>query len=576
MPAPSHPEDSLLMPATLHDPLEPVNRLTFALDKTLFTFALEPATRGYNAVLPEPARVGLKNFRNNLFYPMRLGNNLLQGKWSHVGIETKRFLINTTEGILGFGDPASHKYQLAVSDEDLGQTLGAWGWDSRVYLYVPILGASSGRDLFGRTGEVFMDPASLVPLAKMGMEFNLLSFDAKAAREILETELDPYELNKLFYTQMRKIQVTDSQPLQDSDDTAQTQTLMVIFSRPENPEFAGITTEHTVQPRGFRKPLAFSLWRQPNPAPIAFVLPGLGGHRKSANAMALAEIAHLEGYHVICFSNNFNWEFIQAAPKGFLPGYLNDDLKLIRQLQKAAHGELSKTLGADRVTGKPSIMGFSMGGWYTLNLAATHPPNTFDHALSINPPLDLNNGLKALDRLFRAPANDKNREAIKQSALLKILVNRNSTKDKGMVVPFSDIEASYLIGLTYRLILRQAILTSHEITPNRKVYNRINAISWEDYYQKIIKPRVKERNISPADLEAASDLRSREAGLMQAHGVHLVLTGNDFLLTDDHLAWFRDRFKNRTIYSETGGHMGHLWKKDVRDAMRAAIRQPAR
>ena len=143
-----------------------------------------------------------------------------------------------------------------------------------------------------------------------------------------------------------------------------------------------------------------------------------------------------------------------------------------------------------------------------------------------------------------------------------------------MVVPFSDIEASYLIGLTYRLILRQAILTSHEITPNRKVYNRINAISWEDYYQKIIKPRVKERNISPTDLEAASDLRSREAGLMQAHGVHLVLTGNDFLLTDDHLAWFRDRFKNRTIYSETGGHMGHLWKKDVRDAMRAAIRQP--
>ena len=145
-----------------------------------------------------------------------------------------------------------------------------------------------------------------------------------------------------------------------------------------------------------------------------------------------------------------------------------------------------------------------------------------------------------------------------------------------MVVPFSDIEASYLIGLTYRLTLRQAILTSHEITPNRKVYNRVNTISWEDYYQNIIETRIKERNISSANLETASDLRSREAGLMQAHGVHLVLTDNDFLLTEDHLSWVREHFRGRTIYSETGGHMGQLWKKGVRDAMRAAIRQPAR
>ena len=126
LPAPSHPEDSLLMPAPLPDPLEPVNRLTFAIDEAIFMFALEPATRGYNAVLPEPVRVSLKNFHNNLFYPIRLGNNLLQGKWSHARTETKRFLINTTEGVLGFGNPASHKYHLAVSDEDLGQTLGTW------------------------------------------------------------------------------------------------------------------------------------------------------------------------------------------------------------------------------------------------------------------------------------------------------------------------------------------------------------------------------------------------------------------------------------------------------------------
>ena len=577
LPAPSHPEDSLLMPTTLPDPLEPVNRVTFAVDEKLFTLALEPAARGYNAVIPKPVRVGLKNFRNNLFYPIRLGNNLLQGKWSQAGTDTKRFFINTTEGVLGLGDPASHKHHLAVSDEDLGQTLGVCGWHSKAYLYVPVLGASSERDLIGRAGDVFVDPASLVPPAKMGLEFNLLSFDVKATRKILETELDPYELNKMYYTQKRAIQVTDARPLKESDDSAQTQTLMVIFSRPENQEFAGIATEHTVQPTDFRKPLFFSLWRQGNPAPIAFVMPGLGGHRKSERAMALAEIAYDAGYHVICFSNNFNWELIQAAPKGYLPGYLGDDLELIDRLQEAAEEKLKKTLETGHVTGKPSVMGFSMGGWYTLNLAAAHP-SKFKHALSINPPLDLNNGLEALDRLFRAPADVQNREAIKQSALLKIMVNQNSNKDTGMLVPFSDIEASYLIGLMYRQTLSQAILASHGITPNKKNYNHITAIGWEDYYRKIIEPNVKKRaDISHDALEMASDLRSREAGLMQAAGVKLVLTGNDFLLSDGHLDWFLKRFKDdRIIYSETGGHMGQLWKKEVRDAMRAAIQQPAR
>ena len=67
LPAPSHPEDSLLMPTTLPDPLEPVNRVTFAVDEKLFTLALEPAARGYNAVIPEPVRVGSTYHQHLIF-----------------------------------------------------------------------------------------------------------------------------------------------------------------------------------------------------------------------------------------------------------------------------------------------------------------------------------------------------------------------------------------------------------------------------------------------------------------------------------------------------------------------------
>ena len=105
----------------------------------------------------------------------------------------------------------------------------------------------------------------------------------------------------------------------------------------------------------------------------------------------------------------------------------------------------------------------------------------------------------------------------------------------------------------------------------------MGALSWEDYYYKIVAPALFKKEINAAALNQASDLRTRESGLTAAKNLKLVLTGNDFLLTQEDLAWFRERFPgDRTIFTKTGGHMGQLWKKEVRDAMRTAIRQPTR
>ena len=75
-------------------------------------------------------------------------------------------------------------------------------------------------------------------------------------------------------------------------------------------------------------------------------------------ALALAELAFLEGYHVVCFSNNLNWEIIQAEPGKYIPGYLNDDLRYLRQ----AHAAMTESL-SEQTQGAPAVMGFSMGGW---------------------------------------------------------------------------------------------------------------------------------------------------------------------------------------------------------------------
>ena len=568
LPEPSHPEDVQLLLQTAPDPLEPMNRAFFALDKTLFTYALEPIWSGYNAAVPQKARKGIRHFSDNLKYPVRLTGNLLQGEWKNAGTETKRFFINTTVGILGFSDPAADKYNIYLAEEDLGQALGRWGWKESAYLHVPVWGASSPRDVVGGVGAVALNPSSWVYGAGATFKFNDKSFKSESTRKLLAVELDPYSLNKLYYSRKRDIEIANTQPAMEGEDTPQTQTLQAISNRPQDGKFHKKSGKIKVQPVGFRKPLPASVWMQSKPAPIAFVIPGLGGHRLGAQALALAELAYQEGYHVVCFSNNLNWEFIQAAPADYLPGYLNDDLQYLRQIHDATIVKVG-----EKAKGEPAVMGFSMGGWYTLNLAATGAPEEYSNALAINPPLDLNTGLRMLDKLFRKPAGEENLQAIKESALVKLLASQQRSAEQD-ILPFSDQEASYIIGLSYRLTLTQTIMASLDITPSSKSHKKIGTLGWEDYYSKIVAPALAARKINPEALDRASNLRTREAGLAAAKNLKLVLTGNDFLLTQEDLAWFRKRFPdNRTVYTETGGHMGQLWKPKVRKSIRAAIRR---
>ena len=579
LPEPSKPADRQLMVHSVADPLEPLNRLTFTINELAFHVAVNPVSKGYNRVMPQPVRKGIRNFRNNLFFPLRFVSNLLQGKLREASTETKRFLINSTLGIGGLSNPASSKYNLQPANEDLGQAFGSWGWNSQMYLFLPIFGPSSERDVLGKAGSVFLDPASLVPSGKIGLTLNNYTFEAKALEQLLATYYDPYEIARILYTANRDIAVRDAKPDTAQEDTGQTQTMMAVFTQPKDPYFGSKALARSVKPMGFTGALPYSLWLQNGSAPLMFVLPGLGGSKQGTRALAIAELAHKEGYHVACFSNNFNWEFIRHAPANYLPGYTPKDIDLIQQAHLAVERDLKARHGAERIQGK-SLIGFSMGAWYALNLAAQNPSASYQHSVAINPPLDLVHGLKVLDRLYRAPQSKGSEQikAVQQSAFIKVLINRQSNPQSGLLRPFTDAEASHLIGLSYRVTLREAILTGKfdnllvPITPRRKLYDRINSISYEDYYEKLIKPQLVPQGISANDLNVASDLRNRQAERIKANGVHLLLTSNDFLLTSEHLAWFRENFSNRHIYYKKGGHMGNLWNPNVQDALRQVIR----
>lgn len=127
-----------------YDPLEGLNRAVFAFNMAADRAVLRPVTRGYDAVAPRPVKVGVANFMDNLGTPVWAFNHLLQGQFAHAGRQSLRFVMNSTIGLLGLLDPASHS-GLARNSANFNQTFGKWGVPSGPYLMLPLLGPSSVR-----------------------------------------------------------------------------------------------------------------------------------------------------------------------------------------------------------------------------------------------------------------------------------------------------------------------------------------------------------------------------------------------------------------------------------------------
>lgn len=197
------------------DPLETFNRGMFVFNDKLYFWVLKPVATGWKKVVPSPARTGLRNFFKNLGAPVRVANNLLQGKFKSAGKETGKFLVNTIWGVGGLLEaskqiPSIHN----IPDEDLGQTFGKWGLGNGFYIVLPFLGPTTLRDGIGLVGDGFMNPVNYtdwdweVYLALYGVEaVNAASFRLGDYETMKEASLDPYTVVRDGYIRLRKQEV---------------------------------------------------------------------------------------------------------------------------------------------------------------------------------------------------------------------------------------------------------------------------------------------------------------------------------------------------------------------------------
>jgi phospholipid-binding lipoprotein MlaA len=209
------------------DPLERMNRATYRFNNAVDRKLLRPVATAYRDHVPSVVRMGIDNFLTNLGFTTTIVNDLLQLKVKDTLVDLGRFTLNSTLGIGGILDPASH-FGIPKNDEDFGQTLGRWGVPPGPFLVLPFLGPSSMRDgpsLYVdfqtdlRIGDylTWQQQWGLIGVSFINRRSELLPFDVS-----FDSAYDRYAFIRNAWLQRREYQVTDGEveeiPLEELEE----------------------------------------------------------------------------------------------------------------------------------------------------------------------------------------------------------------------------------------------------------------------------------------------------------------------------------------------------------------------
>jgi phospholipid-binding lipoprotein MlaA len=202
------------------DPWEGWNRSVFAFNEVADTYVMRPIAAGYRYITPDFVDTGVSNFFSNLGEPFVVVNDLLQFKLIQALSDTGRFLVNSTIGLVGLFDVASH-IGLVKHNEDLGQTFGYWGVDSGPYLMLPFFGPSTVRDASGFATTFVAPVTDLDPLGYVDDELTYWSLQGLKYTDIRADIIpqedmisgDRYSFIRNLYLQRRAYLVDDAHSL---------------------------------------------------------------------------------------------------------------------------------------------------------------------------------------------------------------------------------------------------------------------------------------------------------------------------------------------------------------------------
>ena len=219
-------------PSEIKDCSETFNKASFALNQGLDKIIFKPVSSVYR-VLPGPVKIGVSNSLNNLSNVVTIPNNILQGEFTLAGINTGRFIINSTVGILGLIDVATYMGFSEYVKEDYGQSLAVSGVGPGCYLVLPVLGPSTARDTIAsltnfiggdawynvtvrNDTHYFSDVDYYSSKVTAGVDFRAKNFDS--IENLEKNSLDFYASVKSLYLQDRQQRILNSKKVIETQD----------------------------------------------------------------------------------------------------------------------------------------------------------------------------------------------------------------------------------------------------------------------------------------------------------------------------------------------------------------------
>ena len=574
------------LPDLLNDSVEPINRGIWLVNEGLLVGLIHPTARVYRTLVPSRVRGSIQDFGRNVAYPGRVVNHMLQGRWGGAGDETLRFVTNSTVGLAGFFDPAT-KWNMPKSDANFGQTFGIWGWKQNNYVVLPFFGPSDDRSAIGLVSDKLSEPLnyhSPYDMVNPATTYNRLSDLSEEAKRLLQIDADSYATSRMVWTYSTKDSVPDLK-MRAAIDLPTLQTFGAVNFGPQDPKFLIQSREISVRIPSTGRKMTTTYWLQPDPAPLVYITPGLTSHRLSSMSIGLAEKLYQNGYSVVCTTSVFHPDFMNTASTADLPVYPPVDSRDLLVAVTETDRALVKKY-PNRFT-KRAMLGLSMGGFETLQIAAREDQTkselmTFDRYVAVDVPVDITHGFKELDKLVNAPLKwpEAERQQRVNNTMHKVnyaLSNKNKSEQPVM---FDGDESKYLIGLTFRVGLRDIIYDSQSRnhmgvlqTPisnwrREPVYNEILKYSLGDYFEKFAVPYYKQKGITRDQLVREVNLKTQSSKLHAQSKVRVIVNENDFLLRPQDITWLRSIFTNSrlTVFPD-GGHLGNIGDTKVQEAI---------
>ena len=219
-------------PEEIKDCFEKINRATFAFNQTLDGLIFKPVASVYRK-LPSPMKSGVSNSLDNLSNLVTIPNNIIQGDFKSAGINTGRFIVNTTVGVLGLMDVATGIGMVEYEKEDYGQSLAKHGVGPGCYVVLPVLGPSTARDTLSTAAnflggdawynvtvrndtQYFSDIDYYGSKVTGGVDFRAKNYDSIDNLE--KNSLDFYASVKSLYLQDRQQKILNTKKITSTQD----------------------------------------------------------------------------------------------------------------------------------------------------------------------------------------------------------------------------------------------------------------------------------------------------------------------------------------------------------------------